>query len=61
MRLFSKYSGDGFWWFRFGSKGPGIKAKQITKHLLLFSERNGYTKFIRIGKWIIAYLKPSKI
>lgn len=41
-------------WFRIF--GKGIKYKHITQGLL-FSERYGYTKFLKIGDWIIGYLK----
>jgi len=56
MRFFSKYKDDGFWWFRFW--GYGLHGKNIKKHGLLFSERNGYTKYFKIGNWIIKILKP---
>lgn len=59
MKLFSKYKSDGFWWFRIF--GYGLCGKDLTKHFLLFSERNGYTKTLRIGKWSITILKPNKI
>lgn len=37
--------------------GYGIHIKDITKHRLLFSERNGYAKRIQIGKYSIKLLK----
>jgi len=31
----------------------GFVIKDINVHGLMFSERNGYKKYIKIGKWII--------
>ena len=45
---------DGYWWFRVC--GKGIHGKDITRHPLLFSERNGYVKRIQICKWSIKWL-----
>ena len=44
-----------FGWFRLF--GIGLKWKDHTIHRLLFSERNGYSKAIIIGKWRISFLK----
>ena len=43
-------------WFRLFGRGLAWKHKSMG---LSFSERYGYTKYIRIGKWIVKYL-PSK-
>ena len=43
----SKYS----WWFRVF--GRGISCRNGNVWGLRFSERNGYSKYMRIGKWII--------
>ena len=51
MRLFCGHKSDGRWWFRI--LGYGIAGKDISKHPMLFSERYGYQKTIRIGKWQI--------
>lgn len=40
-------------WFRLF--GIGIKWKQ-EKLGYLFSERNGYKKYFKVGKWVISYL-----
>jgi len=40
-------------WFRLFGRGLMWKHEDIG---LLFSERNGYTKYIKIGKWIISCL-----
>lgn len=44
-------------WFRIF--GYGVHGKDIVKHEPLFSERNGYVKFIQIGKWRFKILKPK--
>ena len=46
--------GDGLFWIRIF--GEGVHIKDLTKHDLIFSERNGWTKTIRIGKWNIKWL-----
>ncbi len=51
FRNFNKY---GCVWFRIF--GRGLKIKDTTISPLFFSERNGYTKGIKIGKWYIGYL-----
>jgi len=40
-------------WFRLFGRGLKWKHESLG---LLFSERNGYTKYLKIGKWIIGYL-----
>lgn len=56
-RLFYLYVTEGLFWFRF-FKGYGVHGKNTNKHKLLYSERNGYTKFIKIGTWRFKILKP---
>lgn len=58
--LFFKYHfSDGFKWLRFRLLNDwGIHLKNINKYPPLFSERNGYQKYITIGKWRIKILKP---
>lgn len=59
MKLWVSYYKNRFGWFRlFGS---GLKIKDTTYHPLLFSERNGYTKGIKIGSWYIGILKRNGI
>jgi hypothetical protein len=41
-------------WFRIF--GRGLMIRNITKYELPLSERNGYSKSILIGKWLIIYL-----
>jgi hypothetical protein len=49
MRVFSSYKQDGFFWFRI--LGRGISGKRMKTYPLLFSERNGYAKTIKIFGW----------
>lgn len=46
---------DGGFWIRILGRGISISNKE--KHPPLFSERNGYRKVLRIGKWGIEWLK----
>ena len=50
---------DGLFWIRIF--GIGLIIKDTTKIHVLFSERNGYTKLIKIGKWILRYLPYDRI
>lgn len=43
-------------WFRLFGIGVSWKHESLG---LLFSQRNGYSKYIKIGKWVISYL-PHK-
>jgi hypothetical protein len=56
--IFCYYEGDGFFWFRIF--GRGLVFKDLNKHEFTFSEREGYTKFIRIKNWMIKYLPYYK-
>jgi len=58
MKWIYGYKQDGFMWFRIF--GWGLVIKDTHNHALLFSERNGFTKYIMIGKWIIRLLKPNE-
>lgn len=53
------YVTDGLFWVRFFG-GNGFHGKNIKKHPLLFSERMGYRKYIKIGNWSFRFLKKSK-
>ena len=57
MKILSYYYENRFGWFRIF--GIGLKFKDITIHKMLFSEKNGYSKNIKIGNWLIGYLKRS--
>jgi len=50
----SHYFGDGICWIRFLGRGVAIKDK--IKHPPLFSERYGYKKVLRVGKWGVELL-----
>lgn len=45
---------NGLGWMRLF--GKGIHWKDTTKHRLYFSERNGYRKALKIGKWRLSLL-----
>lgn len=45
---------SGMGWIRIF--GIGLSWKDTTKHALLFSERLGYRKGLRVGKWIFHLL-----
>lgn len=55
MKIFSGYKTNGLFWFRFF--GYGLHGKDTTKNRLLFSERNGYRKYLKIGNWIFRFIK----
>lgn len=59
IRFWSSYYEDGLGWFRI--LGVGLHWKDVTRHPLLFSQRNGYKKAITIGNWRIEYLEKSLI
>ena len=46
---------DGGFWIRIMGRGISIVDKH--KHPPLFSERHGYRKVLRIGRWGIEFLK----
>ncbi len=58
-RLLTTYHTDGLWWARLGKYGPGIKVKDVWRHPLLFSEREGYARGVRVGPWLVRYLPPE--
>jgi len=52
--LFCYYSGKDVFWFRIFRIGLSF-SKTMT-----FSQRVGKSKYLKIGKWVISYLKPYK-
>ncbi len=52
--VFYAYHDNGFLWFRIF--GFGIVIKDTTKHAPSFSEKYGYTKTLRLGKYSISML-----
>jgi hypothetical protein len=59
MSFINGVKSKGAWWFRVF--GIGISWKDVRLHRLLFSERNGYYKGLKIGNWIFHYLKKEKV
>lgn len=57
-KLFCGYKYDGGFWFRVF--GYGLAGKDIRKHPLLFSERYGYTKGIKIGNFFFHILQRNE-
>lgn len=49
--------GYGVFWFRLFSRGLYFKNTKVAR--LLFSERNGYVKHVRIGRLFIGVLKRT--
>lgn len=39
--------------------GYGFSVKNTRKHSELFSERNNYSKVLRVGRYLFKYLKPN--
>lgn len=58
MTVWSHFIYDGGFWFRLFGWGFSISDK--IKNPPLFSERNGYKKVLRVGKWGIGLLIPPK-
>lgn len=56
--LFEYYYGNGVLWFRIF--GAGLLCKNVKKRGFIFSEREGHTKYIMIGKYLIRVLKYGK-
>lgn len=50
---------DGGFWFRITQYGWGFSVVDKLKNPPLFSERTGYKKVLRIGKFGIKLLKPA--
>ena len=53
-RIFSKYKTKGFWWFRVF--GYGLSYVNLTNGKLSFSERNGFSRYIKIGRWSFRWI-----
>ena len=51
------YFEKGLFWFRIF--GYGLHIKDTKRHQLMFSERNGLTKYWKVGVWIVRVLKPD--
>lgn len=57
ISIFALFYDNRFGWFRVF--GRGLKWKDTKIHCLTFSERNGYSKAIRIGCWRVGWLKKE--
>ena len=55
MAMLERYKTKGMWWFRIF--GYGLHCKDVKIYPLLFSEREGHKKYLKIGRWIIKWLK----
>ena len=55
-RLFCGSFRPGMGWFRIF--GIGVSWKDTTRHELIFSERYGHTRPLRVGAWRIGWLAP---
>ena len=59
INIFEFYSEEGLWWFRVF--GVGLHFKDTSTRTMYFSERNGYWKSVRLGRWFIKFLPYHKI
>jgi hypothetical protein len=51
--------GNRQFWIKLLIIGRGFSIKDSTVHPLTFSQRNGFEKYLKIGKWVIAYLPKN--
>jgi hypothetical protein len=49
---------SGLFWIRVF--GRGFHVKDVRRHPLLFSERNGYCRRVQVGNWSIKALKKKR-
>jgi len=49
------------WGFWFRLFGWGLHVRDTTTRRLLFSERNGLTKGLRLGRWYAKLLRPEGV
>ncbi len=54
MRVIDWNCGRGFFWVRVF--GRGVQVKDVRLHPLLFSERNGYRRVLRLGPLAVVWL-----
>jgi hypothetical protein len=52
--FFCAYWQRNSFWFRIF--GYGLRGNRINEYPIMFSERNGYTKTIKLGNWSFKYL-----
>jgi hypothetical protein len=51
--IFCYYNGEGIFWFRVFNHGLCFNTT------MTFSQRIGKSRYIKLGKWIVTYLKPN--
>lgn len=59
VKLFCGFSEVDRFWFRV--LGIGISGKDANTHPLLFSQRYGYRKGLRVGSWLFSFLSFRKV
>lgn len=62
MPVLCGFHDSGFFWFRifgFGLHGKRYKGNHPIIHPLLFSEREEYSKILKIGNWCFGLLIPN--
>jgi hypothetical protein len=57
--LFCYYRKTGLLWFRVC--GYGLEVKDTSRHRLLFSERLGLVRSLRVGKYFVHFLPKDRI
>lgn len=58
IHLTGFYYAEGYFWFRIF--GYGLHIKDAKRHQLMFSERNGLTRYWKVGGWVVRVLTPNK-
>lgn len=54
--IFAAHGIKTHWWIRIG--GYGVAVQDLRHHPLFFSQREGYWSMIRVGPYLITWLKP---
>ena len=52
--IFCHHREPGLLWFRVF--GVGLVVKDVTRHPLMFSERQGLVRLVRLGRWLVRWL-----
>lgn len=60
MKLITWERYPGGLWIRVGRYGQGLTIVNRRHHVPLFSERHGYTRTRRIGRWAVSWLRPVR-
>lgn len=59
-KYISSYHNPPLTWVRIFGHGLCFRDSTHPNFRLTFSERNGYTKYYKVGAWVITKLKKSK-